>query len=162
LGDGSLPGDLDRSWYIAEARRVIQKVRGYRHRSRKRLEDHPLAMEALNAGLVPAPKQRGKALLPGADAASPTFLWDWSHIKTVGTYTGPEVGILVVDIDDPTRFGVWAAKGNSPLLADRWRDLDGCLVSVRGKTTAEEVRTGRGRGKLIVRLAGDKDHPLAK
>src|SRR5262249_42525968 len=39
---------------------------------------------------------------------------------------------------------------------------EGCLVSVRGETTAEEVRTGRGRGKLIFRLASDPDHPLAK
>ncbi|HEV3026489.1 MAG TPA: DNA polymerase domain-containing protein, partial [Planctomycetota bacterium] len=36
LGDGRLPDDIDRSSYIAEARRVVQKVRGYRHRSTRR------------------------------------------------------------------------------------------------------------------------------
>jgi hypothetical protein len=162
LGDGALPADLDRSWYIAEARRVVQKVRGYRHLSPKRLEGHPLAIEALQTGLVPCPKWNGKAVLPGADAAAPTYLWDWSGIRTAGTYSGPAVGILVADVDVPELFRRWIDKGNAALLADRWNDLRGCLVSVHGETTAEEVRTGRGRGKLIFKLAGDLNHPLAR
>ena len=36
------------------------------------------------------------------------------------------------DIDDPVLFRKWVDKGNAPLLADRWRELEGCLVSVRG------------------------------
>jgi hypothetical protein len=162
LTAGDLPKDLDRSWYIGQARKTIQKVRGYRHLARCRLESHPLATEVLHAGLVPVPKWGGKAQLPGSDPARPTYLWDWSHITTVGTFTGPAVGILVIDLDDPTRFRLWADKGNSPLLMDRWDDLRGCLVSVHGETTADEVRTGRGRGKLIFRLAADPDHPLSR
>jgi hypothetical protein len=162
LAGGVLPADLDRSWYIAEARRVIQKVGGYRHLSPRRLDGHPLASEALNAGLIPCPKWNGKAVLPGADAAAPTYLWDWSATRTAGTYTGPAVGILVLDIDEPSLFRRWVDKTNAPLVANRWDDLRGCLVSVRGDTTAEDVRAGCGRGKLIFRLAGAPDHPLAR
>jgi hypothetical protein len=162
LADGRLPDDLDRSWYIAEARRVIQKARGYRHRAMRRLEGHPLATQAKDAGLCPCPKWGGKAVLPGSDAAAPTWLWDWSGIETVGTYTGPKVGILVLDIDEHARFATWVEAGNSPLLGDRWRDLAGCLVSVRGDVAAEDVRTGRARGKLIFRLSDEAAGPIAK
>src|SRR5206468_3276028 len=57
---------------------------------------------------------------------------------------------------------IWVDKGNSPLFVNRWRALDGCLVSIRGGGTGDDVRTGKARGKLIFRLAGDDIHPLAK
>ena len=154
--------DVDFGFYIGQARRTIQKVRGYRHLAPRQLEGHPLALEAKAAGLVPVPKWGGKAQLSGSDPSVPTFLWDWSEITTVGTFTGPAVGILVVDIDEPIPFRLWTDKGNSPLLADRWNDLRGCLVSVHGETTADDVRTGRGRGKLIFRFQADAEHPLAR
>ncbi len=162
LVDGETPDDLDRSWYIARARRVVQKVPGYRHRSVKRLELHALAMEARTKGLLPIPKWDGKAQLPGSDPSSPTLLWDWSRIKTIGTYTGPAAGVLVLDVDEFERFHKWVEKDNDPLFGDRWKTLDDCLVSVRGETTAEAVRTGRGRGKLVFRLDAGPDHPLSK
>src|SRR5205823_2402109 len=34
LADGRVPEDLDRAWYIGQARKVVQAVPGYRHRSR--------------------------------------------------------------------------------------------------------------------------------
>ena len=61
--------------------------------------------------------------LPGADPASPTLLWDWSRVKTIGTFTGPAVGILVLDIDEAKRFrpgwrkdiGQYSRIGGNPL-----------------------------------------------
>jgi hypothetical protein len=162
LSNGKLPDRLDRGWYIGQARKVIQSVPGYRHRSRKRVNGNAAAVKALDLGLTPVPKWAGKAQLPGADAKVPTLLWEWDRAKTLGCYTGPKVATLVLDIDDPVRFKKWVDQGNSPLLANRWRDLAGCLVSVRGSGTAEEVRIGRARGKLIFQLAGDESHPLAR
>jgi hypothetical protein len=81
---------------------------------------------------------------------------------TLGCYTGPLVATLVIDIDEPALFKKWVDRGNSPLLAGRWRELDGCLVSVRGSVTAEDVRTGQARGKLIFHLEGDDQHSLAR
>jgi hypothetical protein len=162
LSDGRLPADLDVGWYIGQARKVVQSVPGYRHRSRKRLQDHPAALELVARGLVPVPKWAGKAQPRASDRAQPTYLWDWACYTTFGTYTGPAVGILVLDLDAVTKFRLWVDHGNFPLLADRWRDLDGCLVSCRGDATPEDVRTGRARGKLIFRLEGDDTHPLAR
>ena len=153
LVGGKIPDDLDRSWYIARARRIVQKTPGYRHRSPKRLDGHALALEVFNHGLVPVPKWDGKAQPKGSDAAIPTMLWDWStRVKTVGSYTGPRGRCPGARRDEFERFRKWVEKDNDPLFGDRWRTLDGCLVSVHGATTAEAVRTGRGRGKLIFRL----------
>jgi hypothetical protein len=162
LSDGLLPEDLDRGWYIGQARKVVQSVPGYRHRSVRRLQDHPAPLELVGHGLVPVPKWAGKAQPRGSDRSRPTYLWDWASYTTFGTYTGPLVAILVVDVDDEGKFRIWVDRGNSPLLADRWRDLDGCLVSCHGDATPEAVRTGRARGKLIFRLEADGEHPLAK
>lgn len=157
--DGRLPEDLDLSWYIARARRTIQAVGGYRHLDPAWFKGHQPATTVYAHGLFPIPKN-GKQQPAGSDPGAPTYAWEWEYYPTVGTYTGPEVGILVLDVDEATRFRASVDKGNSPLLANRWRDLDGCLVSVRGGVTADEVRTGRGRGKLIFRLGGDEE--LAK
>jgi hypothetical protein len=162
LVDGRLPDDLDRGWYIAQARKVIQAVAGYRHRSPRRLEGNAAATKLLELGLTPVPKWAGKAMLPGSDPKAPTLLWDWERARTLGCYTGPAVATLVLDVDDPVLFRKWGDKGNAPLFADRWHELEGCLVSVRGAATAEDVRAGRARGKLIFRLAGDESHPLAR
>lgn len=161
LPDAGVPDDLDLAWYMGQARKAVQAMPGYRHRSPKRLQAHPPALEAFGRGLVPLPK-RGKAQPAGSDAGLPTFLYDWASYPTVGTYTGPAVAILAVDIDDAAKFRSRVDKGNSPLLANRWRDLDGALVSVRGDATAEQVRKGQARGKLLFRLEGDATHPLAR
>src|SRR5262249_46546679 len=162
LSDGRLPADLDWDWYLGQARRLIQKVRGYRHPDPALLGEDPLAPAALAAGLWPCPKWAGNSPPPGADTAPPPHLRDCPRYRTAGTLTGPDAGIVVVDVDDPVRWRTWVGRGNSPLLADRWADLDGCLTSAHGATTAEEVRAGRGRGKLIFRLAAPADHPLAR
>lgn len=154
--DGGLPEDLDMAWYASQARRIIQGVGGYRHLDPALFKGHPLATEVYARGLAPVPKQ-GKQQPAGSDPKALTYLWEWDQYPTVGTGTGPEVGILVLDIDEPIRWRASVDKGNSPLLADRWRDLDGSLVSVHGATTAEEVRTGKGRGKLIFILDANED-----
>jgi hypothetical protein len=163
LPPGPPPEDLDRTRYIQEARKLIQKVEGYRHRDPDLLEDHALAMEVFDAGLFPVPKWDGKAQMPGSDSRRPTFLWDWSRVETVGTYTGPAAGILAVDIDDPALWSRGVSKGNLPLLGDRFATLADCLVSCHGAATARGVREGRDRGKLIFRVAGlGADHRIAR
>src|SRR5262249_7657366 len=77
LVGGRLPDDLDRGWYAGQARKTIQRVDGYRHRSRRRLDGNPTVARVLALGLTPVPKWAGKAMLPGSDPKSPTLLWDW-------------------------------------------------------------------------------------
>jgi hypothetical protein len=160
---GPPPEDLDRSRYIRAARKLIQSVGGYRHRDAGLLGEHALARAVFDAGLLPVPKWDGKAQMPGSDARRPTLLWDWSRVVTVGTYTGPAVGILAVDIDDASLWSKGVSKGNLPLLGDRFASLEGCLVSSHGAATAEDVRMGRARGKLIFRAVGlGPDHRIAR
>lgn len=161
LTPGTIPADLDRSWYIAQARKAIQGVPGYPHRAGRFLRDNPPALAVREAGLVPCPK-REKAQPAGSDPGRPTYLWDWDRFPTVGTYTGPAAGVLVLDTDDPIKFRKWVDRGNSPLLQNRWRDLEGCLVSCHGDATAADVRSGRARGKLIFRFEAGPDDPLAR
>ena len=161
LGQGGIPDDLDRSWYIGEARKAIQAVPGYRHRAIERLGDHDLAIAAEGKGLLPVPKWDGKRQPQSADPKAPTLLWDWDRYSTVGCYTGPVVATLVVDVDDALLFRKWVSRGEDPQLVSRWDDLDGCLAVVRGEHNAGQVRTGQAPGKLIFRLQADADHPLA-
>jgi hypothetical protein len=161
LPEHGLPDDLDWNWYLREARRVIQRVPGYRHRSKQRLLNHGPALEVVGSGLLPVPKH-GKAQPAGSDAHHPTLLWSWPDYPTLGCYTGPAVATLVLDVDDPVKFRGFVERGNSPLFGDRWNTLDGSLVSFHGDATPEGVRTGRQRGKLIFRLTGDANHPLGR
>jgi hypothetical protein len=158
--EGGLPADLDWSWYLGQARRKIQKVPGYAHRSRRRLLDHAPALEVAGTGMLPVPK-RGKEQPAGSDAKHPTLLWDWPRYPTVGCYTGAQVGILVIDVDDPAKFRAFVDRGNAPLFGDRWKTIENALVSFHGEATAEAVRSGRGRGKLIFLFDGGPDHPIA-
>jgi putative DNA primase/helicase len=148
LGDDR-PGDVDIATYIGEARKVVHAVPGHRHRNRKLLGTHPDALRLLDLGLVPCPKY-GKAQPPGSSAKAPSLFYDWGGVKTVGIYSGPAVHTLVLDIDKPELFRSAVEKMKPP--ADHWRDLEGCLVSVRGDAAADEVRAGGARGKLIFRL----------
>jgi hypothetical protein len=160
LPESGLPADLDWSWYLREARRIVQKVPGYRHRSRRRLLDHGPALDVASAGLLPVPKH-GKAQPVGSDVKRPTLLWDWPSCPTIGCYTGPSVGTLVVDVDDPAKFHKFVETGDS-LFEPRWKTLDGALVSCHGDAAPDDVRGGRQKGKLIFRLDGDDNHPLGK
>jgi hypothetical protein len=155
------PDDIDWAWYLGQARRKIQRVPGYRHRSRRRLLGHTAAGEVLAAGLLPVPK-KGKVQPAGSDVKHPTLLWDWSSYPTVGAYTGPMVSTLVIDVDDAEKFHKFVEKGHNPLFANRWATLDGSLVSAHGDATAEGVRTGQARGKLIFTFDGGPDHPLSR
>ncbi len=160
LGDGGVPDDLDRSWYVREARKAIQSVPGYRPLVED-LRNHPLAHAVHEKGLLPVPKWGGKKQLPGSDPAAPSLLWDWDRYRTVGCYTGPAGGgVLVVDVDDPQLFRKWVSHGQDPQLISRWGDLAGARVVVRGEHTAEQVRSGLAPGKLIFRFESDAEHPL--
>jgi hypothetical protein len=161
IPEDGLPADLDWSWYLGKARRTIQGVPGYRHRSPRRLQDHAPAIEVHRAGLIPVPK-RCKEQPAGSDVKHPTMLWDWSSYPTVGVYTGPAVATLVLDVDDPAKFRKFIEAGNSPMLSNRWKSLETALVSYHGDATPEGVRDGRHRGKLIFQFDGDKDHPLGR
>jgi hypothetical protein len=156
---------VDRSAYVRAARRIVQDVRDYPHLDPAMLGDHDLALQVYRAGLYPVPKWTpegegvGKAVLPGCDPKRPTFLWPWAGIETVGTYTGPDLGILAVDVDDPK---VWARKVARLKRPAPWEGLDGCLVSSHGDATADAVRRGEAKGKLIFRFAGDAAGRIAK
>ena len=69
----------------------------------------------------------------------------------------PQVGVLVLDIDEPAKFRKW-------IEAPLWdpRDLGDCLVSYHRKDSAEAVRSGAAKGKLIFKFEADADHPLAR
>jgi P4 family phage/plasmid primase-like protien len=156
-----LPDDIDWTWYLGQAQRKVQNVPGYRHLAKRHLKGNPIATRILEAGLTPVPK-RGKAQPAGSDAKHPTLLWDYNRHSTGGVYTGPIVHTLVLDVDQADRFRKFVEKDNDPLFGDRWASLDGALVSVHGEATAEGVRTGRDRGKLIFRFDGGPDHPLCR
>jgi putative DNA primase/helicase len=155
------PADLELTWYVREARQVIQSMPGYRHRSPRLLQGNAAALEVFNHGLVPVPK-RGKEQCTGASAKTPTLLWQWARYTSTGIYTGQQVATLVIDIDDPVQFSRQLNRKNFPLIHDRWTDLAGALVSCHGTATADQVRAGQARGKLIFKFEGGPDHPLVK
>jgi hypothetical protein len=156
------PEDLDRSWYVGEARRRILDHPGIAHLDPRWLEGHETPKDLLARGLVPAPKWAGKNLPVGARVDRPSFFWPWDSYDTFGTYTGPPVGVLVLDVDEPDQFRAWVESGNDPLLDDRWRTLDPACVSYHPDGGPGAVRSGRARGKLIFRFAAGADHPLAR
>jgi putative DNA primase/helicase len=117
------------------------------------LGNHPGALAVFDLDLTPAAKYE-KSQLPGSSANHPSLLYDWSGVKTVGLYTGPAVRTLVIDVDDAARFRAAVDKIKPP--ADRWKALEGALVSFHGDATAVGVRTGTCRGKLIFRLADNE------
>jgi putative DNA primase/helicase len=161
LPSTGLPADLDWAWYLGQARRKIQQVPGYRHRSKRLLAGSVPALEILQAGLLPVPKH-GKRQPAGSDARHPTLLWDWEAYPTQACYTGALVNTLVVDVDEAGKFRQFVESGNSPMFGDRWKSLEGSLVSFHGNATADGVRSGKDRGKFIFAFAGGPDHPLCR
>ena len=143
----TVPADLDRSFYVQEARRIYQKIAGV-PRSRRFVEESPLAVEVFDRGLMPCPL-RQKAVFAGCDPARPSLVWPWRRAETIGTYTGSETGLLVIDVDDPMRWR--AAVTEAEFRSERIDELAAAMVSAR-LDPADAVRSGRGRGKLIFRL----------
>jgi hypothetical protein len=145
IGD-EFPADIDRQSYVEAAREVVQGIRSYRHLDPRHVPDIPVAQQALEAGLSPVPKRlvgqdselRAKGVRKGTRPSRPTLLHDWYRIETAGTNTGPEVGILVADIDDPAKWSKAVARRK---INDPWGSLGDCLVSSHGSATAESVRS---------------------
>jgi hypothetical protein len=158
----TLPDDLDRWWYIGAARAQILKHRAFPHLDRKWLEGCTLAEDLHRRGLAPCPKWQAKKLPAGAKVDCPSFFWHWASFDAAGVYTGPQFAVLVLDNDEPEKFRKWVDKDNDPLFGDRWRTLEGALVSYHRDGTADAVRSGQGRGKLLFRFAAGPDHPLAR
>jgi hypothetical protein len=150
----SIPGDIDRGFYIAEARRLYQRLDGL-PKSRKLVEANPLAAEVYDRGLLPCPMIEKKSL-KGRDAARPCLVWPWNRAKTIGVYSGPAAGLLVVDIDEPRKWK--SIITDAGLFPGRLDDFAGSLVSARG-VDPNEIRSGNARGKLIFRL--DENESLA-
>jgi hypothetical protein len=161
LPTGGLPDDLDLTWYLDQARRKIQTVPGYRHRSERRLLDHAPALEIHRAGLVPIPKL-GEEQLPGSDVKHPTLLWDWPSYPTLGCYTGPVAKTLVVEVVEQAKFKEFVDCNDDPRVSDRWETLAGGMVSFNADATADGVRQGRDGGKFIFAFDGGPDHPLCR
>ena len=69
---------------------------------------------------------------------------------------------LVVDVDEQGKFKKFVDRNNEPLFGDRWKTLVGAMVSFHGEATADGVRHGRDRGKLIFTFDGGPDHPLCR
>jgi hypothetical protein len=158
----TLPVDLQVTWYASEARRRILKHVDFPHLDPKWLEDHAAPKRLHDLGLCPVPKWDGKNLPAGAITDRPSYFWPWADYKTFGTFTGPLVNVLVLDIDDFEKFGKWVDNTNDPIFMALWRTLDGALTSYHRKDTAEAVRSGHARGKLVFRFAAAPDHKLAK
>jgi hypothetical protein len=163
--DDAFPADVDKSQYVKWARKTIQSIRTYRHLDPAIVPLHSLAQELLKFGLSPVPKQmamqdgqlRAKAVRAGTQPERPTLLHSWFGIDSGGSNTGPEVGILIVDVDGPERF---AKAVGLRKIQDPWGQLAGCLVSVHGAASPEMARVGAARCKLIFKFAADPGHPL--
>ena len=156
LPDGPL-GDIDLGWYVGAARARILANRDFPHLDPKWLADSPLAQGLHARGLAPSPHWSGKKSPRGARKDQPSYFWDWSRCATFGTHTGPPFGILVLDVNEPDKFGKWLGQS---LLEDR--GLSDCLVSYHRQDSAEAVRSGAAKGKLIFRFAADDTHSLAR
>ena len=149
-----VPGDVDLWWYVGEARARIMANPDFPHLDPKWLAGHPGAEYLYNLGLSPSPKWDGKKSPRGAKQDRPSYFWEWRNYYTFGTHTGPLVGILVLDVDEPSQFRTWAEPGVG--------DLDGCMVSYHQADGPDAVRSGTARGKLIFKFVASADHPLAR
>ncbi|HMB05948.1 MAG TPA: DNA polymerase domain-containing protein, partial [Isosphaeraceae bacterium] len=148
-------GDVDYGWYVGEARARILANRDFNHLDPKWLSG--IAADLYARGLAPSPHWAGKKSPRGAKRDRPSYFWEWSRYHTFGTYTGPEVGVLALDIDEPAKFHKW-------IEAPLWdpRDLGDCLVSYHRCDSPGAVRAGEAKGKLLFQFKADADHPLAK
>ena len=157
------PGDVDLGWYVAQARARILANRDFPHLDPKWLEGHDVPLELHARGLAPSPHWDGKKSPKGAVKCRPTFFWEWGRrYDAFGTYTGPDVGVLVLDIDEPPKFRKWLESAGAAASLLGQNTLDGCMVSYHRADSPEAVRAGSAKGKLIFRYRADEDSPLAK
>ena len=142
-----VPGDVDLGWYVAQARATdhwriptspISIPSGF--------AGHPGAEYLHNLGLSPSPKWDGKKSPKGAKQDRPSYFWEWRNYHTFGTHTGPDAGILVLDIDEPAKFGNWVGKdGECAALA-------GAMVSFHQADRAGSGQGGVGPGQADLQV----------
>ena len=70
-------------------------------------------------------------------------------------YTGPKIGVLVLDVDEPAKFRKWIGASAADLGP-------GSLVSYHRQDSPDAVRSGAAKGKLIFKFEADDSHPLAR
>jgi P4 family phage/plasmid primase-like protien len=151
----TVPEDLDRGYYVCAANAAVLAVRGADPSDPVWFQGHALACEAQAHGLPPCPKKNGKQSLAGVRAAEPSYRFPWVEATNAATYTGPRVGILVLDLDE--LYALFRQVAGEELLKEFAR----CLTSVRGDVDPDDVRQGKARGKLIFRCTLPADHPIA-
>lgn len=157
-----IPRDLNPYWYVGEVRDALKPF-GFKWDP----EDLTGAARRLwdKWKLVASPavgKMTSRGLSPTGAALS---LVDWETTPTLKIFTGSKPGlvadatpILVLDIDKPELWRDWI--GSDP---ERLGSLETLIESdpltVTKGCTAEDVRRGFARGKLIFRLS-NRDHRL--
>jgi hypothetical protein len=82
LSDGQVPKDLDWSWYIGEARKIIQSTPGYHHRAVEFLQDHTGATRLHEMGLTLFPSG-GRCSPRACRRATPFRLISGTGIATI-------------------------------------------------------------------------------
>ena len=90
-----VPGDVDIGWYVAQARARILANPDFPHLDPRWLAGAPGAEHLHALGLSPSPKWDGKKSPKGARKDRPSYFWEWRNYHTLGTHTGPKVGLLV-------------------------------------------------------------------
>ena len=151
------PGDVDLGWYVGAARKRILANRDFEHFDPRWLAGASGAEYLYNLGLSPSPHWDGKKSPKGAVMDRPSYFWEWRNYHTFGVHTGARVGILVLDVDEPSKFRTWVSS-----LVPAASPLGDCLVSYHGDDGPDGFRSGPAKGKLLYRFAADENHPLAR
>ena len=150
----SIPGDLDRSFYLGKARDLLSKFNG----AFRAEELSGLALEVWNEGLVPSPGYLKSALKGVSDKGQASSLEEWDRISTIRAFTGPRPGgveearvVIAIDIDDPQ-----LVRDKIGLGIDEIRNSE-CLTVYSGESP-DEVRSGQSKGKIIFEFDAPVGH----
>jgi hypothetical protein len=157
LTDYSVPADLDISFYSKAAQELVDQLsqpHGMTATSpSKRVKD---AKRAQQMGLVIAPKGRRhepKANIPATFSQSVIDHWrqtpaeqaEWGEYEGYGCYTGPDFGVIALDIDDPSlaaKTGIFEHMSTAKMVA--WH----------GNGKADDIKSGRKSGTVVFKYDG--------
>jgi hypothetical protein len=158
LLDYDVPADIDYGHYVGAAENIVAELEAGVAKVATPTRRTKGAQRAQRHGLVVLPKGlRGtpKANVPDTYDVATVTKWrntaaqdaDWGAYEGYGCYTGREFGVLALDIDDPA---IAIATGIFGVLG-KWS-----AVAWHGGGKAEEVLSGRRRGSILFRYAGDQ------